>query len=119
MVAAWVAANVWLSSQSTVPVPGVPGIDKGLHAIEYAILAFLLARAIFPRLRRLPAARRWAIVVIGCFLYGIFDEAHQAFVPNRSCDPLDVVADASGALLLALALLALRRQPWLGRVGVD
>jgi VanZ family protein len=29
--------------------------------------------------------------------YGITDEVHQAFVPGRSPDPRDVVADAVGA----------------------
>jgi VanZ family protein len=118
-VAAWVAVNVYLSDQSCVPLPPVAGIDKSLHLIEYAVLAFLLARALFPSLRRHPAFRRWAFVVLSCSLYGIFDEAHQAFVPNRSCDPLDVVADAAGAVLVAIVLLALRRRPWVGRAGVD
>jgi len=36
-------------------------------------------------------------------LYGITDEAHQAFTPMRSPDPYDVLADAVGGLLGAIA----------------
>lgn len=30
-------------------------------------------------------------------LYGVSDELHQYFVPNRLCDLYDVLADAAGA----------------------
>ena len=119
LVAAWVAANVILSHQPTVPLPGIPGIDKVSHALEYALLAFLLARAVFPALRCHPRSQRWAFVVLCCFIYGLGDEIHQAFVPGRSCDPVDAAADASGALLLALLLVHLRRKRWVRRAGVD
>jgi VanZ family protein len=51
-------------------------------------------------------------VVIGS-LYGGTDEFHQSFVPGRTADPLDWVADtlgvALGASLATAATLALRR----------
>ena len=28
-----------------------------------------------------------------CILYGLLDEIHQSFVPNRHCDMLDLLAD--------------------------
>ena len=40
-------------------------------------------------------------------LYGITDEAHQAFTPLRSPDPFDVVADAVGGLLGAIACVVI------------
>lgn len=36
-------------------------------------------------------------------LYGLSDEIHQAFVPNRSCDALDLMADMAGALTAIIA----------------
>jgi VanZ family protein len=45
----------------------------------------------------------WAFAV--ALLYGLSDEFHQAFVPGRHPDPLDIVTDIAGA---AAALLALR-----------
>ncbi len=119
LVAGWVAVNFYLSNQPGVPLPKVPGADKVAHLIEYGILAFLLARAIFPYLRRHSAAVRWVVVVVACSTYAITDEMHQAFVPCRSCDPLDVLADAAGALLVALLLFPARRRPWARRLGVD
>ena len=40
-------------------------------------------------------------------LYGITDEAHQAFTPMRTPDPFDVVADAVGGLLGAVACVVI------------
>ncbi len=40
-------------------------------------------------------------------LYGASDELHQAFVPTRSCDPRDWLADTLGAGLGALLFAAL------------
>jgi len=119
MVAGWMAVNITLSHQPRAPVPHIPGFDKALHLVEYAILAFLLARAVFPAVRGRSPATRWTLMVLACFLYGIVDETHQAFVPGRSCDPVDAVADAAGGLVVAIACLALRRRPWIRRLGVD
>jgi VanZ family protein len=50
-----------------------------------------------------------AIVAVVASLYGVTDELHQAFVPNRSCDLRDWVADTLGGALGASAVaLALR-----------
>ncbi|MDH3980911.1 MAG: VanZ family protein, partial [Gammaproteobacteria bacterium] len=40
----------------------------------------------------------WKITALTA-LYGVLDEFHQSFVPGRNADVLDVLADASGALL--------------------
>jgi VanZ family protein len=32
-----------------------------------------------------------------CFTYGAFDEIHQIFIPNRSAELLDWIADILGA----------------------
>ena len=103
-VIAYAALIAFLSNHPVLPAPHVPNIDKVLHAGEYAILAFLLARAALPALRRHSAPTSWALIVLACFLYGIADEAHQAFVPGRSCDPADALADLAGAVLVALLL---------------
>jgi len=88
----------YLSNQTSVPLPGIPGIDKVAHLTEYGGYAILSARAFFPLLRRRPRWTRWAVVVTWCLLYAVSDEMHQAFVPGRSCDPEDALADLTGAL---------------------
>ncbi len=81
--------------------------DKALHAVEYGVLGALLAFAL-----RASGAGRARSLLLGAFLaslYGASDELHQAFVPNRSCDVRDWVADTLGAVLGAWGwALALR-----------
>jgi VanZ family protein len=38
--------------------------------------------------------------------YGVSDEVHQSFVPMRSVEAMDVVADTVGAAVAAFALYA-------------
>ncbi len=93
---AYAALIFFLSSQSSFPVPpAIWTFDKGLHFIEYGGLGFLTARAFFGLGVKAP-------VVIGAMaaaLYGATDELHQYFVPGRSCDVRDWVADVIGAAL--------------------
>jgi VanZ family protein len=41
--------------------------------------------------------------------WGVFDEAHQSFVPGRTADILDLLADATGAALAAVACVTATR----------
>ena len=96
---AWAAAIFALSSSPTLPKgPEIPGLDKIMHAGAYAILAWLLFRALFAG-NAAARARAWPLAVLLAFLYGIGDEMHQAFVPGRSTDMLDALANLLGALL--------------------
>jgi VanZ family protein len=106
-VAAWAALIFALSAQSTLPdlTHGLPDLqDIAGHLAAYAGLASWLALA----LRRTPGVRhpwRWAFVLT--VLYGLSDEFHQSFVPNRHPDLFDVATDMVGA---ALALWFWRRR---------
>ncbi len=101
--AAWAALIFWLSSRPSIPAPAIPGLDKVAHLAAYAVLGFLLARA---------APGSLAAVALG-LLYGASDEIHQTYVPGRTADPLDWVADAAGVLLgtWAHTLWRARRAP--------
>ncbi len=88
----------WQSSGPLPPeTPSLPGLDKIAHAAIYALLAWLAARAF----ATLPygayaSCIPWAAVVFAA-LYGLSDEVHQSFVPGRSADVWDLVADTVGA----------------------
>lgn len=92
-----------LSHMMNPPVPktDIPSFDKVYHIVEYAILGFLLKRALdqaaFVRIYGYGLATFMA-VSIGVY-YGILDEVHQYFIPKRECSFWDLVFDASGILL--------------------
>ncbi len=88
-------------------------ISWGAHFTFYAGLALALLWALrrqWPSLAH-PAWAAWLLTT----LYGISDEWHQSFVPNRAPDWRDVVTDMAGA---AVALGALWVVRWVvGRRG--
>jgi VanZ family protein len=91
-VLVWAAVIFVLSS--------VPGLNSGLgtwdevlrkcaHVTEYAILGFLLLRAIG---HEVPA------LLVG-IAYAASDELHQHFVAGRHGSPVDVAIDTAGLVL--------------------
>ena len=102
----WAGLIFWGSSQPVPPeVQGLPtGTDKIIHAVEYGILSYLLARGFRRTVPGWPAGRIAAAAILISGLYGALDEFHQSFVPTRTADPTDVVADLAGAATVGLAL---------------
>lgn len=83
---------------SSIRVSVRPGVDKGLHILEYAAMGFFTTRGVLlswdlPRLRGALAGAGLAT------LLGLFDEIHQYFVPGRFASGYDLLADAAGSLL--------------------
>jgi VanZ family protein len=87
--------------------------DKSGHSIGYALLALVLLRAFARgRLSGITWSGGLAAIVLAT-MYGVSDEWHQSFVPGRSPDSYDVVADCVGATTgVALGLLAGALQRW-------
>lgn len=87
----------------------VPFRDKGIHFLEYAVLGFLCANA---TRRSFPDRPAWRTFAVGAFVataWGLGDELHQAFVPGRSAEILDWVADTLGSVTGAGVRFALNR----------
>ena len=93
------AIFVQSSFPSQVRAPGIPMADKILHAAGYALLAALVFRAAAATRPEAPIGRTWIWSVLFASIYGALDEFHQSFVPSRSADAADILADAAGALL--------------------
>lgn len=73
------------------------------HFVEYFIFGVLLLNA----LRfHMPLSRAVLLAIIIGSAYGITDEFHQLFVPERSCDPMDWLVDTI-AIALGAALCRL------------
>lgn len=88
-----------LSSQSTLPLPPTPliGVDKIAHFIAYGALAFAIALMFPLHWWKKPLKTALIAITIASF-YGITDEIHQSFVPERDTSIADWVADTLGAL---------------------
>ncbi len=86
-----------------VDAGALPGGDKAAHVGEYAVLGFLLARALRATRPGLGGGAIVAGAVLLGALYGATDEFHQTFVPERSASLGDLAADAAGSFLGALA----------------
>jgi VanZ family protein len=78
---------------------GPPGFDKVLHLFEYLILSFLIYFAIVSDNRIINYKIIFFISFLLSSLYGISDEIHQLFVPNRFFELLDIFTDSIGSLL--------------------
>ena len=102
------------SIQNLGELPG--GIsDKSGHSIGYALLGVLFLRAFTRGRFRDVTWRSAAAAIIIATLYGVSDEFHQTFVPGRTADRYDVLADCIGATLgVAVGWLA----GALGRWGI-
>jgi len=111
LIAAWVLVGIYASAifaWSSVSKPplmpqwDVRHLDKLYHAIEYAVLAFLLMRALRMTCptHSMTQLILWGVVLTA--LYGLSDELHQALTPDRTMSVYDLVADAVGASMVGL-----------------
>jgi VanZ family protein len=99
---------LWLfphTSEETLAT--IHGITRKLaHFTEYAILAFLAARA-FRTSPRPAISRRWFLICATLVVvYALIDEYHQSFVPSRTASIFDSMIDMAGGLT---ALLVIRK----------
>jgi VanZ family protein len=111
----WLPVLLWAAL--IFALSSIPSLSTGLgtwdyvlrkcaHVTEYAVLAYLLARALAHEAPALAAG----------LVYAASDELHQSFVRGRHAAPLDVAIDAVG---LTLGLVAWRRWPFQTRLGSD
>jgi len=104
--AGWAAVLFLLSA-----VPGsdfglsIRHVDKLAHFGLYTVLGIALGRV---RLG-VPQLPHALLIALG-FLYGLSDEFHQAFVPGRTPDVRDWLADALGVVVGYCLALRWRRQ---------
>ena len=97
---AWAALIFLLSSSSLERAPALdkPLADKAAHAVFFAVLSALLIRALH-RGCSLSWGRAAVLAFVITSTYGGLDEYHQSFVPRRSPELADWVADTTGALV--------------------
>ncbi len=112
----YMAAIFVVSGQQHVSLGGrltFSDSDKLLHACAYFGLALVAYRAA----AMVPLTLRLDPAVVGMIisaLYGVTDEFHQHFVPGRSTDVFDLLADAAGALIAMLTIKLIRHYACIG-----
>ncbi len=107
LLTVWLPILVWAAL--IFALSSIPSLGTGLgtwdtilrkcaHVTEYAVLAFLLRRAL---------SAPWAFAAaVG---YAISDEIHQTFVRGRHGAPRDVLIDSIGIVIGLLVARRLRR----------
>jgi len=101
-VGAWAAVIFALSSRPgpVVPFEFFPHQDKLGHFIQYFVLGALLHRA-------MGGSRCAAILAVFiAAAYGVTDEFHQSFVPDRVVSAADLCADTLGAAFAQIVIIA-------------
>lgn len=113
-IAAYCSLIFWLSNQPHPPQPeiGFPHMDKVAHIILFGGLAGLVSLGLHRSGKRYTPSIYHIAPVLVVLGYGIFDECHQYFVPPRTPDVFDIMADVTGAILAQEILRAwFRRRP--------
>jgi len=105
----WAGIIFYLSSKSAIDTPSLfPGQDKLFHLLVFGVLAFFGMGAMKPTTSGYRSSQVWFTVVLVA-LYGLLDEFHQYYVPGRTVELYDFLADAAGGLLGAWGMYYLVR----------
>jgi len=80
--------------------------DKLVHACLFGILTYLIYRG-FQYQDKSAFFKNFSIAIafLICVIYGIIDELHQEYIPGRSPDITDALADILGGGFVSLYLL--------------
>ncbi|MBI5118835.1 VanZ family protein [Candidatus Poribacteria bacterium] len=81
--------------------------DKLVHFCLFGGLSATIAAGLRRARREYAYTTLFALPVGFSVLYGLSDEIHQLFVPNRTFTAADLIADALGAIAAAALMLLL------------
>lgn len=93
------------------------GFDTSyFHPVEFATLGLLLGRIWYSIIERKGFLAFSVRVLLAGVIFGGADEIHQAFVPGRTPDWMDLMFDIAG-ILISLLIIATVRAIRGGRAG--
>jgi len=99
----------WLSSQSALPTPMLFLHQDKIHHLGAYFIMGILAWRLFNDYIENPKT----VILISfsfCSLYGLSDEWHQSFVPDRDADALDWIADTLGSTIALITIQLIKRR---------
>ena len=82
-----------------VPSVGIPHLDKVVHCGMFGCVTICFYWDYFKAYKKVP---RLIVTLILVILFGAITEIMQAYVPGRSCDYRDLIADSIGVILATL-----------------
>jgi len=108
----WAVVIFILSSvpSSAMPKMDILSHDKLIHGTIFFIFGVFVYRALDPGNASQLFSWKRALVSFAIVAgYGILDELHQHFVPGRTPDIYDALADAVGGLIACVAMFGYLR----------
>ena len=81
-----------------------------LHFLEYIVFGFLVHRVLANLKTKYSGLALLIFSLAASILYGMTDEIHQSFVPNRAVSIIDLGADSLGAFVGILAYYLIKRK---------
>jgi VanZ family protein len=97
-------------------MPEIWQIDKLYHFTAYLVMGAVFARAVRGGAVAAGAGRRWRLggtVAAGAamtFVFGVFIETVQIFIPERSADAIDAAVNGAAGLMGAALYSMLRKR---------
>ena len=104
--AAWAACILvatWIPGAKLPRIPAPAGTDKVVHFLFFAVLGALVVAA----MRARWSVRAPMLVLIAIAAFGAMDEYVQQFIPGRTMELFDWIADVTGAAV-GIAIAARR-----------
>jgi VanZ family protein len=104
LILGWLALIFMESSQPPPKILGeIAGLDKVAHFVVYSILGLMLLAMLnlINTYRKIPVLPLTVLLVV---IAGLFDEFHQSFVPLRSVDVWDLLADFCGGVFATVVI---------------
>ncbi len=88
-------------------IPGKEINQAGLgkesyHITGHFFLFMLLCASYYKTTKDIPLS------ILLTVFYGVFDEYHQIFTPNRTAGPFDIIVNSSGAVLAGIFIWKLQ-----------
>jgi VanZ family protein len=97
----FVLLTIRLGALESVPMLGIPNLDKVVHAFLFGILVFLWWRYLYGSRENEPALTILIVIFILASGFGIGMEFYQKYFTSREFELGDIYADATGAAISA------------------
>ncbi len=88
----------------SAPPLGIVFEDKIVHFFEFGVFSFLLFLAFYHSGSEFVKRHVFLLSSTIGIVYAVSDELHQKFVPGRTCEFFDFVADFLGIALVQLGI---------------